>query len=167
MYNINEEKKNNMKQDQLESDKSENKNVVNEIHATNVPENLVCLICYDDIDENNYIEYKTDEFSKWYPSSFCLNCTNILLKTQYHQYINNVQKSECLREQTNLLQMGPPINIKDKNGFPFSDGKEIYSLWFFSDKKIHSAKLDGSLVGEERIKVWNELKKFLINDETN
>ncbi|SCP05785.1 conserved Plasmodium protein, unknown function [Plasmodium ovale] len=136
-----------------------------EKHAEAVPENLACLICYDDIDENNYIEYKTNETSGWYPCMFCLNCTGILIQTQYHKYINNVQKSDCLREQTSLLKMGPPINIKDKNGFPLSDGNEIHSLWHFCDKKIHSAKLDGSLIGEERMKLWNELKKFLIREE--
>ncbi|ANQ09996.1 Uncharacterized protein PCOAH_00046200 [Plasmodium coatneyi] len=136
-----------------------------EKHAETVPENLTCLICYDDIDESNYIEYKTSQFSEWHPSMFCQSCTGILIQTQYHKYINNVQKSECLREQKNLLEMGPPINVKDKNGFPFSDGKEIYSLWYFCDKKIHSAKLDGSLEGEERMKLWNELKNFLIKED--
>ncbi|VWU53349.1 conserved protein, unknown function [Hepatocystis sp. ex Piliocolobus tephrosceles] len=137
-----------------------------EKHAEKVPDNLSCLICFDDIDENNYIEYKTNEFSEWYPSLFCLFCTNILLKTQYHKYVENVQKSNCLKEQTNLLKMGPPINVKDKNGFPVSDGNEIYSLWYFCDKQNHSAKLDGSLIGDERIKFWNELKNFLIINDT-
>ncbi|KYN96087.1 hypothetical protein PGSY75_1449800 [Plasmodium gaboni] len=136
-----------------------------EEHALYVPQNLVCLICYDDIDESNYIEYKTDEHSKWYPSKFCLNCTGILIDSQYEKYINSVQKSECLKEQTSLLKLGPPINVKDKNGYPESDDKEIYSLWYFCDKKIHSAKLKGSLMGEERMKLWNELKNFLIKEE--
>ncbi|GAW82589.1 hypothetical protein, conserved [Plasmodium gonderi] len=136
-----------------------------ETHAKRVPQNLVCLICYDDIDESNYIEYKTSHTSEWYPSMFCLNCTEILIQTQYHKYINNVQKSECLREQKNLLEMGPPINVKDKNGFPLSEGNEIHSLWYFCDKKIHTAKLDGSLVGEERVNLWNELKNFLIKED--
>ncbi|CZU00193.1 hypothetical protein PFAG_05589 [Plasmodium falciparum Santa Lucia] len=136
-----------------------------EEHALYVPENLVCLICYDDIDESNYIEYKTDEHSKWYPSKFCLTCTGILIDSQYEKYINSVQKSECLKEQTSLLKMGPPINVKDKNGYPQSDDKEIYSLWYFCDKKIHSAKLKGSLMGEERMKLWNELKNFLIKED--
>ncbi|SOV19487.1 conserved Plasmodium protein, unknown function [Plasmodium sp. gorilla clade G2] len=136
-----------------------------EEHALYVPQNLICLICYDDIDESNYIEYKTDEHSKWYPSKFCLNCTGILIDSQYEKYINSVQKSECLKEQTSLLKLGPPINVKDKNGYPESDDKEIYSLWYFCDKKIHSAKLKGSLMGEERMKLWNELKNFLIKDD--
>ncbi|KEG04563.1 conserved Plasmodium protein, unknown function [Plasmodium vinckei vinckei] len=134
-------------------------------HAEKVPDNLLCLICYDDINENNYIEYKTDENSQWHPSMFCMNCTGILIDTQYHKYVDNVQKSDCLKEQTSLLKMGPPINVKDKNGFPLSDGKEIHSLWYFCDKQVHSAKLDGSLVGEERMKMWEELKKFLIKED--
>ncbi|CDU19793.1 hypothetical protein YYC_05663 [Plasmodium yoelii 17X] len=134
-------------------------------HAEKVPDNLLCLICYDDINENNYIEYKTDEYSEWYPSMFCMNCTGILIDTQYHKYVDSVQKSDCLKEQTSLLKMGPPINVKDKNGFPLSDGKEIHSLWYFCDKQVHSAKLDGSLLGEDRMKMWEELKKFLIKDD--
>lgn len=137
----------------------------NEKHAETVPPNITCLICYDDINETNYIEYKTNEHSEWHPSYFCLDCTNLLIKSQYHQYINSVQKTECKREQKALLNAGPPINVKDKNGFPESEGKELFSLWYFSDKKIHSAKLDGSLEGEERKKLWEELKKFLVVDE--
>ncbi|KAI4836782.1 hypothetical protein MKS88_004586 [Plasmodium brasilianum] len=159
---MNKEEENNLPTDKKLSN---TKMLTENNHVEKVPENLVCLICYDDIDENTYIEYQTHEFGEWHPSMFCMNCTGILIETQYHKYINNVQKSECLREQKNLLEMGPPINIKDKNGFPLSDGKEIYSLWYFCDKKVHSAKLDGSLVGEERMKMWDELKKFLITEE--
>lgn len=135
-----------------------------ESHAETVPENLCCLICYEDIGEDNYIEYKVSENSEWYPCKFCKDCTEILLQGQFHNYMKSVQKSDCVKEQKSLIESGPPINVKDKNGFPQTDGKEVHSLWFFSDKQIHSAKLDGSVVGEERIKLWEELKKFLIKD---
>jgi hypothetical protein len=64
-----------------------------------------------------------------------------------------------------MLQAGPPINLKDKTALPCPDDSEIYSLWYMIDNNEHSAKLKGSLEGEERQKYWNEQKKFYIVDE--
>jgi hypothetical protein len=64
-----------------------------------------------------------------------------------------------------MLQAGPPINLKDKTALPCPDDAEIHSLWYMEDNKEHSAKLKGSLEGEERQKYWDEQKKFYIAEE--
>ena len=50
---------------------------------------------------------------------------------------------------------------------PSGDGTngEVYSFWFSSDDSVHSAKLKGSLEGEERDKFWAEKQAFLTATE--
>lgn len=40
------------------------------------------------------------------------------------------------------------MNLKDKNGFPGSEGREVSALWTAKDGCVRTAKLEGSLVSD-------------------
>jgi hypothetical protein len=108
------------------------------------------MSCWDDIEGSNYVEFRATESGPWIPSGFCEVCVSYLLKTQWELYTSALAKTTCKAEQRRLLKTGPPINLKDEKALPCPDGAEIHSLWFMSDGAEHSAKLEGSLVGEVR-----------------
>ena len=111
-------------------------------------EGATCMSCWDDIDASNYVEFKASESGEWVPSGFCEVCIAYLLKTQWETYTTALAKTTCKAEQRRLLKSGPPINIKDAKALPCPDEAETHSLWYMSDGQVHSAKLEGSLVGE-------------------
>ncbi len=133
-------------------------------------EGAECACCWDDITEENYVEYRASEGGDWKPSGFCQMCIQHLLKTQWKTYTDALAKTTCKAEQRRLLEKGPPINVSDKAALPCPDGTEkgnaaVHSLWFSSDQEEHSAQLEGALRGEERQKYWEEQKAFYILDE--
>mmetsp|Transcript_27494 Transcript_27494/g.55017 ORF Transcript_27494/g.55017 Transcript_27494/m.55017 type:complete len:118 (+) Transcript_27494:63-416(+) len=99
---------------------------------------------------------------KWKPAQFELCIVEELLKTQFRDYVNRVQKADCQAELRRLLASGPPTHVADKHGFPLDDGEDrVERLWFARDGKEQSARLDGSLEGEEREQLWQTLRAFL------
>ena len=124
-----------------------------------------CGCCWEDLSAANYVEYRASAESQWLPSKFCEDCVGILLASQFDQYRKSLSTTTCKAEQRRLLEAGPPINLKDKTALPTPDDGEVYSLWYASDGCEHSAKLEGSLEGEERKKFWDEQKDFVIKDE--
>ena len=130
-------------------------------------EGACCACCWDDISAENYVEYQTAVESAWLAAGFCQMCIEQLLSTQYEAYINGLAKSTCKAEQRRMLAKGPPMNLSDKNALPIDDddsNAEVYMLWYSSDKQEHSAKLKGSLEGEERMKYWDEQKLLYIDE---
>ena len=121
---------------------------------------LDCMVCWDTLNEETYIEYKISADSKWMPGMICETCVEHLRKTQYARYSELLQKSTCKAELRRLLTAGPPIRVREPQALPCPNDGEIHSLWFISDKKEHSALLEGALEGEARMKYWNELKEF-------
>ena len=105
---------------------------------------------------------------KWKPCNFELNVVETLLNKQFQQYITTVKESNCQAELRRLLKAGPPIYISDKHGFPLDDDSEdeqyVCKLWYAMDGKEHSSKLIGAVEGEERMKLWESLKEFLIEE---
>ena len=87
-----------------------------------------------------------------------------LLSSQFHDFVDRVKKTDCQAELRRLLKEGPPIYISDKHAMPLPDGEtHIVALWYASDPTNEfSAKLDGAVEGEEREKLWNELKEFIV-----
>ena len=86
-----------------------------------------------------------------------------MLDSQFQQYIDRVKKTDCQAELRRLLEKGPPIYISDKHGLPVeSDEEYVINLWYANDGEERSAKLKGALEGEERQKLWDELKEFII-----
>lgn len=89
--------------------------------------------------------------SVWLPSQFCETCIVYLLKTQWELYTTALAKTTCKAEQRRLLTTGPPINLKDIKALPCPNDSEVYLLWYMSDNLTHSAKLEGSLIGEVKL----------------
>jgi hypothetical protein len=111
-----------------------------------------CMCCWDDLDESSYVEYRSSSDGPWKPSGYCMNCIQQLIKTQWLAYKTSLEKTNCKAEQRRLLSRGPPVNLSDAKALPCpeSDNGEVHSLWFMSDGEEHSAKLEGSLIGEVR-----------------
>ncbi len=130
-------------------------------------EGAACASCWDDVTSDNYVEYKAEESGPWLASQFCATCIEILLDNQWEKYKTSLSTTNCKAEQRRLLERGPPVNISDKNALPCPAGPhaEVFKLWYMSDGEEHSAKLKGSLIGEERQKYWDEQKSFYIVDE--
>ena len=144
-------------------------------------EGASCMCCWDDLAAETYVEYRstcsssssvaTDATSTttpnaWQPSGYCQGCIEQLLKTQWNTYTTALAKTTCKAEQRRLLARGPPINISDAKALPCPENCDVEMLWYMSDGQEHSAKLEGSLVGEARQKYWDEQQSFYIKDET-
>jgi hypothetical protein len=131
-----------------------------------------CASCWEDISPENYAEYlpfppanKDEVPVQWMMAKYCQDCIKYLVKTQWTNYTSALAKTTCKAEQRRLLNRGPPINLRDNEAMPCPDDGEVMMLWFMSDGHEHSAKLEGSLVGEEREKFWLEQKEFYAEDE--
>lgn len=143
------------------------------VHAKAPPSPQInCASCWEDITQDNYVEYlpfpssdKDEDPVQWRTSKFCQDCIKYLIRTQWKNYTDSLAKTTCKAEQRRLLKRGPPINLRDDEALPCPDGGEVMMLWFMSDGQEHSAKLDGSLVGEEREKFWHEQMQFYVEDD--
>jgi len=100
---------------------------------------------------------------KWKPALFELSVIQQLLNDQFEQYVERVKTTNCQAELRRLLASGPPIYISDKHGLALDESEEyVIKLWYACDGNERSAKLKGALEGEERMKLWEELKSFII-----
>ena len=66
-------------------------------HGSPAP-GMVCLASYDDITASNYVEYQTVPSGTWHTSKYAEETVQQLLDTQYHMYVESVQKSDCKKE---------------------------------------------------------------------
>lgn len=130
-------------------------------HKSEVPAELTCACCWDDITSSNYVEYKASESSEWLTSGYCMTCIEQLIETQWDQYVNGLANSTCKAEQRRLLNRGPPINIRDPKALPCPDDAEVFQLWYMIDNSTHSAKLKGSLEGEVLISFDASFRLFV------
>ena len=121
-----------------------------------------CLCCWDDLSTGTYVEYRTtaDTTGAWLPCGYCQSCVQELLSSQWDTYVTALAKSTCRAETRRLVAKGPPTAIFDGSALPCPEGAEVHSLWYMSDNKEHSSKLEKALTGEEREKYWEELRKF-------
>lgn len=128
------------------------------------PAGMMCMCTWEEIDENSYVEYQVAPGGTWHPCLFGETAVRELRSTQYHDYIENVQKSDCIKEFTRLMKSGPPVWISDKHAMPLpreAKAAHVCALWFMSGNKTESAKLDGALEGEARQKLWDDMKNFM------
>lgn len=117
-----------------------------------------CKCCLSEIDIINYVLYKDSSESKWLSCFYCCDCIQELLKTSWERYVKLIEKADCAAALKRLINIGPPINIRDPDGIPCdNESKEVY-IFYFNDSE-QSAKLVGSYVGEDRTKWWDELKE--------
>ncbi|CEM35915.1 unnamed protein product [Vitrella brassicaformis CCMP3155] len=132
-----------------------------------VPADTDCLICFETITCENYVEYQTQGGSQWHPAKFCWDCIQQLLKEQFQKYMDGVQNTDCEREQRALLSRGPPIRVRDKNGFPECGDEEVGRLWLCGEGRVHEGKVEGCVEGEERMKLWNTHRQFMVEKEND
>eukprot|EP00918_Siedleckia_nematoides_P039286 GHVU01085452.1.p1 GENE.GHVU01085452.1~~GHVU01085452.1.p1 ORF type:complete len:154 (+),score=24.19 GHVU01085452.1:344-805(+) len=127
-----------------------------------MPSGAACQICFEDFSEANYAKYTTANNDKtWHGSLFCSDCIKRLIETQFGVYCKEIQQTDCMKTLRSLLERGPPINVRDKYGFPEAGDEEVGLLCFSSDKAVHPAKLKDSVTGPERMALWESQKKIM------
>ena len=115
-----------------------------------------CSVCCDNIDENNFVLYKDQKDADWKSSTFCVSCIKHMLATSWATYVNKIEKADCAEALKRAVNIGPPINFRDTGLVCDNESKEVES--FYYDGRIQLAKLEGSLIDEERNKWWEKLK---------
>ena len=88
-----------------------------------------------------------------------------LIDTQFQQYVDRVKKTDCQAELRRLLASGPPIYVSDKVALPLAEidtDTHVCKLWYAVDRQERPAILKDAVEGEEREKLWNELREFII-----
>lgn len=126
------------------------------------PEEAECQICFNDIDEDTYMEWKPTEEHDWIASQICSDCCQFLLSSGWKRWLEALEKIDCAAAQRRLLLTGPPINLRDKSIFKTEvhvDG-HVHKLWFSCDQEERLGKLDGSLEGEARQELWDYQLQF-------
>ena len=122
-------------------------------------EGMECLAMFEPIDETNYVEYQAAPSGKWRPCLYGAEMIEGLRTSQYKNYMERIQKSDCKAEMKRLMESGPPVWVTDKHACPLEEGEtHVCKLWFMSDNREVSAMLEGACDGEERQKLWDELK---------
>lgn len=119
-----------------------------------------CIICYDDLNEENRVQYIDKKGGSLKKCKMCKECVLDYQNKQWESYQKSISEEKCKKALKNIIEKGPPINIRDQNCFPCeNENGEVYKLYYSG--KFHSAKLVGSLTGEKRMNYWKELKKFI------
>lgn len=101
----------------------------------------------------------------WKPAKYEQSVVERLRQRQFHDFVERVKTTDCQAELKRLLKEGPPIWISDKHALALDEDSgdtHVCALWYACDNQERSAKLDGAVEGEEREKLWEELKEFII-----
>mmetsp|Transcript_16026 Transcript_16026/g.20949 ORF Transcript_16026/g.20949 Transcript_16026/m.20949 type:complete len:161 (-) Transcript_16026:1346-1828(-) len=129
---------------------------------------MMCLCTMEDISmaDGNYVEYQCFPSMRWKPSLYEKAVVDKLLNEQFTTFVARVKKTDCQAELRRLLTAGPPIWLEDKHAMPLVDEGDthIVKLWFAENNEEISAKLHGAVEGEDRDKLWEELREFLIEE---
>ena len=102
----------------------------------NLPTNMVydnCVVCCEQIDNNNVVYYKLNNLWKQY--MFCAICTENILENKWYSQINNIKNADCEKELKKLLNK--PIN---KLTIDSSINTEEIDLIYFNNS-IYSSEL--------------------------
>mmetsp|Transcript_12224 Transcript_12224/g.30905 ORF Transcript_12224/g.30905 Transcript_12224/m.30905 type:complete len:145 (-) Transcript_12224:74-508(-) len=113
------------------------------------------------------VEYQTYPSMTWHPCMYERSVVEHLLKTQFEAFVERVKKTDCQAELRRLLKEGPPIWLEDRHALPLKEESEdthVCALWYAGEDVEVSAKLEGALEGDDRDNLWNELRKFLVED---
>lgn len=115
---------------------------------------MECLICFEELDEGNSIEYQAHAEGEWWPALFCADCVEQLRLTSRRSWENQVRNSSCEKEQRNLLNRGPPDRVRDVNGFPKCQDGQVYNLRKQKDKQVSLPINICSLNSLLHVSVW-------------
>lgn len=111
----------------------------------------------------------------WHPCFYERSVVEHLLKTQFGAFLERVKKTDCQAELRRLLKDGPPIWLSDQHALPLPGAKDeeetetpkdthVCALWYAGDNVEVSAKLEGAVEGDDRESLWNELRRFLVEE---
>ena len=127
-----------------------NQQVESDNDSTSELENISCLICFDDLTEDDIVLYKISSDIEYIRSDCCKSCVKHLIENSWDVYIDRIKKAECEAEMKRLIEYGPPVNLRCmsimtnyNNNEKIKPDEEFESLYF--DNQIQSAKLIGSL----------------------
>jgi hypothetical protein len=81
-----------------------------------------------------------------------------MMNEAYDKYFEDVVKADCARNLRGLLDKGPPDYFHDVNVCPVEDGERVYEMLFSSTQGIETALVKGAKTGDERQKIWMELR---------
>lgn len=133
-----------------------------------------CIICCDDLDEHTLLQYRKNNSDTWFNTNVCSNCVLYMKDTQFSNYVEKVKMTDCKKELKQLLDKGPPIWTSDPNIFDQvnyepdqielegqgQQEQQEHVVELKYNGVIMSAKLTGALEGNERLELWNNLKKM-------
>ena len=123
-----------------------------------------CKSCFDDLVNDNMVKYQINNNNTWLLSNYCETCVNYLINNSWKIFKDSVEKADCKKALNKILEVGPPINLRDKGGFPNPIDNnlltEVDKLLFCRENIIKSAKLKDSLIGNEREQYITFLKNF-------
>jgi len=139
------------------------------------------MLCMEELDDNNYLEYKIHDEQKWQPAGFCVDCVEQLISEQWTNFTQLVAKETC-RAALLRLCASCPLNVKDWIAMPCSDHSkpqghkdkaapkadkppcptsgEVAKLWRCKDGTLMKTQLKGAKVGKERNAYIAHLKEF-------
>ena len=81
-----------------------------------------CLVCYEDLTAENYVEYRVAPDAPWLAAKFCEECLQTLIDTKFEAYMSGVAKSTCEAELRRYMARGPPVYVEDPMGFKVQEG---------------------------------------------
>ena len=76
----------------------------------------------------------------------------------YAKYFDDVVKADCARNLRGLLDKGPPDFFHDANVLPVEGAERAHELFFTSTQSVETALVKDAKVGDERQKIWTELR---------
>eukprot|EP00456_Euglypha_rotunda_P028037 TRINITY_DN22309_c0_g1_i7.p1 TRINITY_DN22309_c0_g1~~TRINITY_DN22309_c0_g1_i7.p1 ORF type:complete len:231 (-),score=32.32 TRINITY_DN22309_c0_g1_i7:103-699(-) len=144
-----------------------------------------CKLCYSDLEDENYVEYKIHSESEWLPSGYCSGCVDTLIDTQWHNFTELVGKETCRAALLRLVD-ACPLTLSDREALPCPihakpvDHKvkkkevekeksekppcpnhfQISQIWYASSQKVSVPILKGAKTGKERETYLNDLREF-------
>jgi len=128
------------------------------------------MVCCEELTTENYVEFQPRLDGAWLSSPYCGNCIQTsFIGEQWQRYLDQLAKADCAAALRRLITTAPPLNVRDQ-GLPCKGNgydDEVQLFWYASNNSTGSAKLKGSLEGEERKKFWDEKKAFLTATEVS
>ena len=127
-----------------------------------------CQCCFEEIVNENMVKYQINQNNEWLVCNYCDQCVIYLQNKSWKIYTDQVKQADCKKALIKLIDVGPPVNLRDRVGFPNPLDKhkltEIDNLMFCKNNEIKSAKLKDSLIGNEREKYIEFIKNFKFNE---
>ena len=113
-------------------------------------EGMECLAMFEPIDETNYVEYQAAPTGKWRPCLYGAEMIEGLRTSQYKNYMERIQKSDCKAEMKRLMESGPPVWVTDKHACPLEEGAARLQALVHERQPGSFGHARGACDGEER-----------------